>query len=269
MSEVILLTGDCVEKMQEIEQSSIDMVLTSPPYDSMRQYEGFSIDIKAVIDGIWRVLKKGGVCIWVTGDQMVKGSESGTSFKTALEFMKHGFLLHDTMIYRKSNSRPNIRNDKARYHQSFEYMFCFSKGKPNKFRPLTRSCKRHGEKCSSSYRNRGQDELEHKFYVETKDIAVLDNVFSYATGLGGSTSYKPAFTHPAVFPEKLAYDQIRSWTDAGDTVLDPMCGSGTTVFCAYMLDRNAIGIDVSEKYIELTRQRLKDEQRPKWMEDDA
>lgn len=240
------------------------MVLTSPPYDSMRAYNGFSIDLDAVIDGIHHVLRQGGVCVWVVGDQMVRGSESCTSFKTALRFIEHGFLLHDTMIYQKRNCMPNPGNDKVRYHQSFEYMFCFSKGKPTTFNPIVLQCANAGQVNRRSFRNHGKDQLEHKDKSLVKDTKVAGNVFSYTTGYGNTTSYRPAFAHPAVFPEQLARDQILSWTNEGDTVLDPMCGSGTTIFCAHVLGRKSIGIDVSQEYIDLTEQRLNEQPLPSW-----
>lgn len=250
--------------MADMGAGCVDMVLTSPPYDSVRAYNGFSIDLDAVIDGIYHVLRQGGVCIWVVGDQMVRGSESCTSFKTALRFIEHGFMLHDTMIYHKKNGMPNSYNDKVRYHQSFDYMFCFAKGKPAVFNPIMIPCASAGSVSVHSYRNNGKDVLEYKEKSAIKPTKVAGNVFSYVTGNGHTTSYRPAFAHPAVFPEPLARDQILSWTNEGDTVLDPMCGSGTTIFCAHALGRKSIGIDVSQEYIDLTEQRLNEQPLPSW-----
>lgn len=125
------IVGDCVDIMNNsIEESSIDMVLTSPPYDNLRDYNGYSFDYSSVLKAIYRVLKTGGVCVWVVGDATVKGSETGTSFKQALCAIDAGFRLHDTMIYKKdSPSFPSNKNS-LRYSQIFEYMFIFSKGKP-------------------------------------------------------------------------------------------------------------------------------------------
>lgn len=265
MSDATLLCGDCAEVMASLDACSVDMVLTSPPYGTMRQYNGFSIDIDAVIDGIWHVLRDGGVCVWVVADQMVKGSESATSFRTALKFINRGFLLHDTMIYHKANGVPNAPNDSVRYHQSFEYMFCFAKGRPTKFNPIMVQCRHAGEVVvHRAFRNHGKDELEYKSRSKIKPTKVASNVFTYATGNGNTTAYHPAFQHPAVFPEALARDQIISWTDAGDTVLDPFCGSGTTIFCASVLGRKAIGIDISQEYVDLTAQRLREQPMPSW-----
>lgn len=265
MSEVKFYCGECSQVMERLPEESIDMVLTSPPYGTIRQYKGFTFEVVPIIEAIMRVLKPGGVCVWVTADQMVKGSESGESFKTALAFMEHGFLLHDTMIYRKQNPMPNITNDKVRYHQSFEYMFCFSNGKPKTFNPIIKECIQAGNlKSKTGHRNNGLDAIQRRPDYIVKSDKVAGNVFSYVVGNGCTTAYKPAFKHPAIYPEALARDQILSWTNIGDTVLDPMCGSGTTVFCAHALSRNAIGIDISDEYIDLAKRRIKEQKRPVW-----
>ena len=262
-----LRCGDCAKVMLELEAGSVDMVLTSPPYDAIRQYHGFTFDLNGVIEGIKHVLRPGGVCVWVVGDQMVKGSETGTSFKMALAFIEHGMLLHDTMIYRKLSPVPNVTNDKVRYHQAFEYMFCFSKGKPTTFNPIMTECKYAGnENPRATYRAHGKDKLVKRPKI-VGSHKVADNIFGYHTGSTTTTTYRQAFEHPAVYPEKLARDQIISWTDEGDVVLDPMCGSGTTIFCASVLGRKSIGIDISQRYINLTRQRLEEQPTPGWTSD--
>lgn len=259
-----LLCGDCAQVMAEMEPESVDMVMTSPPYDDVRQYKGFSLDIDAVIDGVIRVLRPGGVCVWVVADGLADGSETGTSFRTALAFMEHGMLLHDTMIYAKKNWMPNPRSDLVRYAQAFEYMFCFSKGKPAKFNPILVGNSTYGLTRTATFRNHGKDERERKTWTTTSPTKVHGNIFSYSVGFGATSSYKDAYEHPAVYPERLAYDQISTWTDIGDTVLDPFCGSGTTLFCAGILGRNAIGIDISQEYLDLTRRRLEHQKLPSW-----
>lgn len=259
-----LLCGDCAQVMAGMEPESVDMVMTSPPYDDVRQYKGFSLDIDAVIDGVIRVLRPGGVCVWVVADQMVDGSETGTSFRTALAFMDKGMLLHDTMIYAKKNWMPNSGNDKVRYGQAFEYMFCLSKGKPSKFNPVLMENMSYGRTSASSFRNHNQDSLEAKTVKTESATKVHGNVFLYGVGFSMTTSYREAYQHPAVYPERLAYDQISTWTDIGDIVLDPFCGSGTTLFCAGILGRNSIGIDISQEYLDLTRRRLEHQKLPSW-----
>lgn len=119
--------GDCAVVMQELADESIDLTVTSPPYDNLRKYNGYTFDFETIARQLYRVTKPGGVVVWVVGDATIKGSETGTSFRQALGFMETGFKLHDTMIYRKENYTPLTHK---RYEQTFEYMFVFSKGPP-------------------------------------------------------------------------------------------------------------------------------------------
>ena len=118
---------DCSEGLKLIDNEVIDLTVTSPPYDNIRKYNGFSFDIDNIVKELYRVTKKGGVIVWVVGDQTINGSETGTSFKQALKFIDYGFKLHDTMIYEKNTSSFPARRNGNRYTQIFEYMFVFSK----------------------------------------------------------------------------------------------------------------------------------------------
>ncbi|HEC2229110.1 TPA: site-specific DNA-methyltransferase [Staphylococcus delphini] len=117
---------DCVEGMKRLPENSIDLTVTSPPYDNLRDYDGYDFDIKRTIEQLYRITRSGGVIVWVVGDATINGSETGSSFKQALEFLKAGFKLHDTMIYKKNTSSFPARKDGKRYTQIFEYMFIFS-----------------------------------------------------------------------------------------------------------------------------------------------
>ena len=139
-----IIQGDCLEVMKSIPDKSIDMVLTSPPYDNLRDYKGYTFNFEGIAQEIYRVLKDGGVCVWIVGDATIKGSETGTSFRQALYFKEIGFNLHDTMIWYKTNPMPYIK--KNCYTPCFEYMFVFSKGKPNTFNPIMIECKTKGSK---------------------------------------------------------------------------------------------------------------------------
>lgn len=152
----MLLNGDCVEFMKKIEDDSIDLTVTSPPYDDLRKYNGYNFDFENVAKELYRISKQGGVVVWIVGDKTEKGSESGTSFREALYFKELGFNLHDTMIY-QSDKPPMNHN---RYEQKFEYMFVFSKGKPKTFNPIKEKCKYAGEvKSARTFRQSG-DSLE-------------------------------------------------------------------------------------------------------------
>lgn len=259
-----IIQGDCLEKLKELENNSIDLTVTSPPYDNLRTYNG-NLDWgehvwKPVIQELYRVTKQGGVVVWVVGDATVKGSETGTSFKQALFFKEIGFNLHDTMIYQKDNPPPV--GGTTRYFQHFEYMFVFSKGVPKVFNPIY-----------IDRRNKWNDkrEFRYKAFVRDKDgnfkkrmVKLVGkvksgNIWKYVVGGGNSYPYSLGSTslgHPAIFPEKLAEDHILSWSNEGDTILDPMAGSGTTLKMAKKNNRNYIGIEISPEYIEIINKRL-------------
>ena len=254
---------DCLDGMRELDDSCVDLVVTSPPYDSLRTYNGFNFDEAKqtqIINQIFRVLKDGGVAVWVVGDGTVDGSETGTSFKQALKFMDIGFKLHDTMIYQKHNPTPNTGNG-VRYQQSFEYMFVFSKGKPKTVHLLTEprrnECNdRRTVRMIRRQRNvDGDFEEEHKY--EIKSIVPKSNIWNYKVGLYNTTSDKIAFSHPAIFPEQLAIDHILSWSDENDLILDPFMGSGTVAKACVVTNRRYIGFEISQEYCDIAETRLK------------
>jgi len=230
----------------------VDLVVTSPPYDELRNYNGYSFDFEGMARGLFRVIKKGGVLVWVVGDKINKGNKSFTSFKQALFFQSLGFNAHDVMIYRKKNT-PFMRSNA--YTNCYEFMFVFSKGSPKTFDPLKTKTVRQGQEMLPF--NKKADGINKKTKGELKPEKTLTNIWDYAVGYGGSTSDKIAFQHTAIFPEKLAEDHILSWTKMGDVVFDPMCGSGTTCKMAAINKRHYIGCDISKEYVELTKKRLK------------
>ena len=242
---------NCLITMANLHNESIDFVITSPPYDDIRNYNGYQFEFEKIADELFRIMKKGGVVIWVVADATIDGSETGTSFKQALYFKETGFRLHDTMIYYKNNPMPQTGN---RYHQHFEYMFCLSKESPKTFNPLTEDTKYRG---IANMKNRGQNgSLEYEKIERTKEKKV-GNVFFYSIGGGISTKDKVAYKHPAIFPEKLVADQILSWTNENDLVYDPFMGSGTTAKVAELLNRKWIGSEISEEYCKIAEERLK------------
>ena len=248
-----LLVGDATEILQqEFHESTFDLTVTSPPYEDLRNYNGFSFDAEKMLEAIYRVTKSGGVCVWVVGDR-IKVERSLVSFKHALIAREVGFQIHDVMIYQKKNT-PFMRANS--YTNCYEFMFVFSKGKPKTFNPLMTPTVRNG--WEKGVTNKGPDAVNRKVPIKLKKEKVKTNIWSYAVGLGGSTSDRFAFEHPAIFPEQLAADHILSWTNRGDIVLDPMCGSGTSCKMAKMHGRNFVGIDISADYIEISKRRLKE-----------
>ncbi len=245
--------GDNIELIKQLTDNSIDLTITSPPYDNLRTYKGYTFNFETLAHELFRVTKQGGVVVWVVGDATINGSETGTSFKQALYFMKCGFRLHDTMIYEKNSSSFPAKKNGNRYTQIFEYMFVFSKGtpkcnlicdKPNKWAGYTNWGK------NTQYNKKGE-------LVKTKNIKPVpeysprNNIWRYVSGFNDKTG------HPAVFPEQLAKDHIISWSDPGDVVFDPFMGSGTTAKMALKNGRNFIGFEISQEYVDIANERIK------------
>jgi len=250
-----IICGDAVEIMKTMPLNSIDLVVTSPPYDELRNYNGYIFNFEGMAKGLFRVMKKGGVVVWVVGDQTIKGNETGTSFRQALYFKQVGFNLFDTMIYLKP-PRGAVGNNKA-YWQTFEYMFVFSKGIPktiNLIKDRENIEEREGDSGTKRLYDGTLLKLKRAGYAK---YGRRTNVWKYLIGKGHSASDDIAYKHPAIFPEKLVQDHITSWTNPGDVVFDPMCGSGTTCKIAKLNKRDFIGIDISSEYCEIAKNRLK------------
>ena len=244
--------GDCVDFMLcQLPPDSIHLTVTSPPYDNLRDYRGYEFRFEKIAKGLFRVTTEGGVVVWVVGDR-IKGGRTLTSFRQGLFFQEIGFQVHDVMIYQKKNT-PFMRSNA--YTNCYEFMFVLSKGSPATFNPLKIATSRNGYEML--VHNKQADGVNKKVLGELKKEKTKTNIWQYAVGLGGTTSDKIAFEHPAVFPEKLAQDQILSWTNPGDVVFDPMCGSGTTCKMAMLNDRKWIGVDIAKEYVNIARQRIK------------
>jgi len=247
-----IVCGDNVAVMSTFPDACIDLVVTSPPYDNLRTYGGHSWDFEGVAQQLWRVIKPGGVVVWVVADATIDGSETGTSFRQALRFMEIGFRLHDTMIYRKQNYTQLTHN---RYEQEWEYMFVFSKGKPKSFNPKKTACTYAGSKTwgePNMYKDNSGNLTRVKQTV-INDEKICGNVFTYQVGSRVSGN----IDHPAMFPEALARDHILSWSNEGDVVLDPFSGSGTTAKMAKHNGRRFIGIEVNQEYVDISNERLR------------
>ena len=245
--------GDCLEVMKTLENDSVDLTVTSPPYDNLRTYNGYSFDFEGIAKELYRVTKDGGVVVWVVGDATVNGSETGTSFKQALYFKEIGFNLHDTMIYQK-NSYPFPPSN--RYYQQFEYMFVLSKGIPKTTNIQTQKTlwKKDTKEISTTRNSDGS--VSSMKYAKGKDERKMDNIWLINTGYMRTTKDKIAYQHPAIFPEELVNRHIVSWSNEGDTVLDCFLGSGTTGKVAKQLNRNFIGIEISNEYLEIAKERI-------------
>jgi site-specific DNA-methyltransferase (adenine-specific) len=250
-----IICGDNVATMQTFPDDCIDLVVTSPPYDNLRTYGGHSWDFEGVAQQLWRIIKPGGVVIWVVADATVDGSETGTSFRQALRFKEIGFRLHDTMIYKKAGSSPNIHH--PRYSHCFEFMFVLTKGAPFVFHPhKKRKNSTAGvlRRPATKMQRNGKLRSFNVPTVETPQESVECNIWEYL--VGGAACCEGVGGHPAYFPEALARDHILSWSNEGDIVLDPFSGSGTTAKMAKHNGRQWIGIEVNPEYCEIAEKRL-------------
>ncbi len=250
---------DNIEGMKLLDDNSIDLTVTSPPYDNLRTYKGFSWDFEGIAKELYRVTKEGGVVVWVVGDATIKGSETGTSFKQALYAKEIGFNLHDTMIWLKPNPVPTDPKCQ-RYYNAFEYMFILSKGKPKTCNYIMEKSKCAGKSFGAAPMKRPNgdnrdDRTEILKNAKVHDYKIKSNIWDYAIGSGVSKD-KIAFQHPAIFPEQLAQDHIISWSNEGDLVLDPFMGSGTTAKMAKLNNRNYIGFEISKDYCDIANKRI-------------
>jgi DNA modification methylase len=248
---------DCLLGLRKMPDNFVDLTITSPPYGELRTYNGYSFDFENIAKELYRVTKDGGIVVWVCADSVVDGSESGTSFRQALYFKEIGFNIHDTMIYLKSGSSCP---DPTRYFQDFEYIFVFSKGKPKTFNPIMREKKASSiEKKLHRGTIRLADGTLKTVYRDTRNIyCVHSNVWHYDAGKHKSTKDYYASAHPAIFPEKLAEDNVLSWSNEGDLVLDPFMGSGTTGKMAILNHRHYIGFEISSEYCKIIDRRIKE-----------
>ena len=251
-----MLLGDNVEQMKlHISDESIDLTVTSPPYDNLRNYKGFSWDCDALIKELYRVTKTGGIVMWNVADGTIDGSESLTSFRQAIKFVETGFKLHDTMIAEKANfSNPSSN----RYHQIFEYCFVFSKGKPKTFNPIKDKPivgMENGPKVGSfgknTVRQKDGSMKERKQKIITDEYGMRTNIWRYKTR-GQEEGFKlKKDNHPAMMSKELARDHIISWSNSGDIVFDPFAGSGTTGVEALQLGRKFVGIELAQEYYDM------------------
>jgi len=267
----ILYCSDVVKQLSKFPDESIDLVITSPPYDNLRYY--FAKDkkeleniwnfekFKVVAKELYRIVKKGSIVVWIVGDATINGSETGNSFRQALYFKDEcGFNLHDTMIYDKGSCPfPEVN----RYYQCFEYMFILSKGKPKTVNLIRDRLNKRANEVIKATTNRLPDGSLVKTSAEKnktgrriKYYGVRFNIWKISPGWKKSHTDDLAYRHPATFPEQLAHDHIISWSNKGDIVLDPLCGSGTVLKMSEKLSRRWIGIEINPEYCEIAKQRI-------------
>ena len=249
---------DCADILPMLREQA-DLVLTSPPYGNVREYGGHGFDFQGIAGTLADAVKPGGVLVWVVGDTAIDGVKSGTPMKQAMAFMELGLDLYDTMIYEKSSAMPRPR----RYSSAWEYMFVLSKGRPSTVNLLRDKPNIWKGKWRTSHHASGRDRDGGRKHRPVDggytypDIGVRNNIWRYSVGMNHSApDFAGAHAHPAIFPLALATDHIRTWTNVGDMVVDPMAGSGTTLRAAMNLDRQYIGIEIEESYLDIISGRM-------------
>lgn len=218
----VIKQGDCVKLLKKIPDASVDLVVTSPPYDGIREYKKrMNWDyFRNIASDLYRVVKDGGTVVWIVSDTP---DDKGSSFRQALSFVADGFLIHDVMIHKRAFPLKS----KIRYRQAFEYMFILTKGKPSTINLI-------------------QDQPGKK----KSQKECRDNIWTYTTG------NEIMLSHLAAFPLALAVDHISSWSKEGDVVLDPFLRSGTTGVASMIMGRRFIGFEKEKKYLTLAEKRL-------------
>jgi site-specific DNA-methyltransferase (adenine-specific) len=256
---------NCIEGMNAMNAESVDLCITSPPYDDLRTYNDsskwdFNV-FQDVAQALTRVLKPGGVIMWNVGDSTINGSETGSSFRQALYFMEScGLKLHDTMIYEKTGSAYCSGPKSVRYTQIFEYCFILSKGKPKTINLIQdKPNKWAGITSWGNAKTRKKDGDMHdpgRKSNPIREFGVRTNIWRIKNSGGFGQSSKESYKHPATMPEELAQDHIITWSNPGDLVIDPFMGSGTTAAMAIQTERNYIGFEIDDEYYKLCQSRL-------------
>lgn len=251
-----LYNKDCLEILKNISGDTIDLTVTSPPYDNLRTYNGnisqWSFDkFKDIAKELYRIAKEGGVVVWIVGDATINGSETGTSFKQALWFKECGFNLHDTMIWNKGGFSA-VGALRTRYAPVFEYMFVLSKGKPSSFHAI----KDKPNKWAGT-KNHGTIRVDGEVRKPVSNNNVI-NEFGQRFNIWdiNPVRQKGDGKHPAPFPYQLAHDHIISWSNEGDTILDCFMGSGTTGVACVNTNRNFIGVELDSGYFQFAKDRI-------------
>lgn len=257
--------GDSEVLLKELPNDCVDLVVTSPPYDNLRKYNGVGDTwnhekFKKIAQELFRVLKPGGVIVWNVNDKTENGSKSGTAFRQVLYFNEIGLKINDTMIWRKTNPMPQVKQ--PRYSACFEYMFILSKGTPKTFNPIMRPCKLAGKLYNSTAKNMDGESGRHDLTYNVNNEMVDYNVWDIAVAQNKTK-------HPAVFPYEIPYRHIKSWTNEGDVVLDPFIGSGTTALAAIDLNRKYIGFEMNEEYYQISVDRINEHNELRGKEDNS
>ena len=246
---------DCVEGMKAIPDGSVDLVVTSPPYDRTRDYNGFSFDLHATGEQIFRILRDGGVAAVVIQDQTKNFGKSLTSFRTVVDWCDNiGFKLFECVIYRKHGTEGAWWTQ--RFRVDHEYMPIFVKGhRPKYFNkdPLKIPSKHGGKTMTGSGNRQTNGRTTQTIRRAINLTKCRGTVWEYLMA-GDKNPVKRK--HPAPFPDKIPLDFIQCFCQPDGIVLDPFMGSGSTAVSAKKLGRHFLGFDISSEYCKIAETRL-------------
>jgi len=239
---------DALTLLRALPTGSVDLIVTSPPYDNLRTYNGYSFDFEPIAHESYRVLKQGGVLVWVVGDAFVNGSLTLTSFRQALYFVECGLNMHQRIVWEQQgmpSKRPQADQD------DFEDVFILSKGTPVTFNPIMKRNKNAGQ-----VRRKGSSGKQGWQYGDGVRTINSESLLTTVQLIPAGFTKDDRGGHPAAFPEALAERHILTWSNPGDLVVDYFGGSGTTAKMARNNGRRWLTCDISSEYCDLMRKRL-------------
>lgn len=251
-----IITGDCAAVLPTLDEPPA-LVVSSPPYGKLRDYGGHEFDTEGVIAAVAAAVPEGGIVVWNVRELvMPDGFLRCLDAEHAAMFEAHGVHLREKLVWEKPSS--GVGRFLGRHGISHEYILVMTRGKPSR-RPTVlrdRPNKTAGE-IYTKWRAGEEGWKRTDGRVTVPSHGYRRTVWSCSVGKHHSaTDFGRAHEHPAIFPLQLIRDLIKTYSSPGDLVLDPMCGSGTTVKAAVLEGRRAVGIEIHPPYAELARERM-------------
>ncbi len=257
MVDIDLYLGDALQELAHLEDNSVDLIITSPPYADQRKhtYGGIHPDeyvewFLPISEQLLRVLKPTGTFILNIKERVVSGERHTYVLELILAMRKQGWLWTEEFIWHKKNCYPGKWPN--RFRDTWERLLQFNKQRQFKMYqeevmvPMGDWAQTRLRKLSETDLRRDESKVESGFGKNISNwigrrMAYPTNVLHMATECGNRN-------HSAAFPERLPEWFINLFTEEGDTVLDPFMGSGTSIYVAQRIQRHAIGIDINHDY---------------------
>lgn len=257
--------GDCKESLRLLNENSVDLIVTSPPYADQRAdtYGGIPHDhyvewFLPVSEELLRVLKPTGTFILNIKEKVVDGERSTYVMELIMEMRKQGWLWTEEFIWHKKNSYPGKWPN--RFRDAWERLLQFNKQR--KFAmyqeavmvPTGSWAKSRLKNLSETDRVRDNSKVGSGFGKNISNW--LDREKAYPTNVLHLATECSNKSHSAAFPEELPEWFIKLFTKEFDTVLDPFMGSGTTLIVARRMFRHSVGIDIKQEYFDMVNHKI-------------